>query len=80
MDHPVARVVRLGQATQEHCRGGNVLIGPSELRGIGSPIWGVALDPTGVTPGAVRRSMRAGRSVVRRAHWHSWWPMRPLSL
>ena len=80
MDRLFARVVRLEQAAQEHCHDGNVLAGLSELRGIGSPIWGVALDPTGVTPGAVRRSMRAGRSVVRRARWRSWWPMRPLSL
>ena len=65
VDRPFARVVRLGQAAQEHCHGGNVLTGPSELWGIGSPIRGVALDLTGATPGAIRQSMRTGRSVVR---------------
>ena len=80
MDRLFTRVVRLGQAAQEHCHGGNVLAGPSELQGIGSPIQGVALDLTGATPGVVRRSMRAGRGVVRRARWRSWWLMWPLSL
>ena len=77
MDCPLTRVIRLGQATQEHCRGGNVLTSPSELWGIGPPNWGVALDPTGATPSAVRRSMRMGRSVVRRARWRSWWLVPP---
>jgi len=65
VDRSFARVVWLGQVTQEHCRGGNVLAGPSELRGIGPPIWGVVLDLTGVTPSAAIRSMRTGRSVAR---------------
>ena len=78
MDRLFMRVVRLGQAAQEHCRGGDVLTGPSELRGIGPPIHGVALDLTGVTPGAARRSMRMGRSVVRRARWRSRWLVQPL--
>jgi len=79
MDCPSTRVVRLGQVTQEHCRGGNVLTSPSELRGIGPPNRGVALGLTGVTPSAARRSMSTGRSVVRRARWCSWRLMRPLS-
>ena len=72
------RVVRLGQVAQKHCRGGDVLTGPSELWGIGPPVHGVALDLTGTTPGAARRSTHTGRSVVRRARWHSWWLMQPL--
>ena len=79
VDHLFVRVVRLGQATQEHYRGGNVLTGLSKLRGIGPPNRGVALDLTGVTPSAIRRSMRTGRSVVRRARWCGRWLMRPLS-
>ena len=67
------RVVRLGQVVQKHCRGGDVLTGPSELWGTGLPVHGVALDLMGATPGIARRSMRTGRSVVRRARWHSWW-------
>ena len=79
MDRPFVRVVRLGQAAQEHCRGGNVLTGPSELRGITAPNRGVALDLTGATPSVVRRSMRIGRSVVRQARWCGRWLMQPLS-
>ena len=79
VDRPFARVVWLEQAAQEHCRGSNVLTGLSELRGIGPPNRGVALDLTGVTPSAVCRSMRMERSVVRRARWCSQWLMRPLS-
>ena len=67
VDRPFTRVVRLRQAAQEHCRGGNVLTGLSELWGIGPPIHGVALDLTGATPGTARRSMRMGNSVVRPA-------------
>ena len=78
MDHLFMRVVRLGQAAQKHCRGGDVLIGPSKLWGIVPLIHGVALDLTGVTPGAARLSMRTGRSVVRRACWRSWWLVHPL--
>ena len=79
VDRSFVRVVRLEQVVQEHCRGGNVLTGPSELRGIGPPNRGVALDLTGATPSAVRRSMRTGHSVVRRARWCGRWLMRPLS-
>jgi hypothetical protein len=79
MVRPFARVVQLGQAVQEHCRGGNVLTGPSELRGIGPPNRGVALDLTGATPSVVRRSLRMGRSVARQARWCGRWLMRPLS-
>ena len=79
VDHLFARVVRLGEAAQEHCRSGNVMTSPSELWGIGPPNRGVALDLTGVTPSAVRRSMRIGHSVVRRARWCGWWLMLPLS-
>ena len=78
MDHLFMRVVRLGQAAQKHCHIGDVLTGPSELWGIVPPIHGVALDPMGTTPGAARRSMRMGRSVVRRACWHSRWLVQPL--
>ena len=67
MDRLFLGVVRLGKAAQKHCCGGDVLTGPSELWGIVPPIHGVALDLKGVTPGAARRSMRTGRSVVRRA-------------
>ena len=80
MERLFTRVVRLGQAAQEHCRGDNVLTGPSELQGIGPPNQGVALDLTGATPSAVRRFMRTGRSVVRRARWCSRWLMQPLLL
>ena len=78
MDHLFLRVIRLEQATQKHCRSGDVLTGLSELWGIVPPIHGVALDPTGVTSGAARRSMRMGRSVVRRARWRSRWLVQPL--
>ena len=78
MDRLFMRVLRLGQVAQKHCRSGDVLIGPSELWGIVPPVHGVALDLTGMTPGAARRSMRMGRSVVRRALWHSWWLVQPL--
>ena len=72
MDRLFLGVVRLRKATQKHCRSGDVLIGPSELWGIVPPIDGVALDLTGVTPGAARRFMRTGRSVVRRARRRRW--------
>ena len=80
VDRMFTRVVRLGQAAQEHYRGGNVLTGPCELWGVGPSIRGVALDLTGATPSTVRRSARVGRSVTRRACWRDWWLMRPLSL
>ena len=79
MDCPSVRVVWLGQVTQEHWRDDNVLTGPSELWGVGPPNRGVALELTGATPSAARRSMRTGHSVVRRACWCSWWLVRPLS-
>ena len=72
------RVVRLRKAAQKYCRSGDVLIGLSELWGIVPPIHGVALDPTGTTPGAARRSMRMGRSVVHQAHWRSQWLVQQL--
>ena len=72
VDRPFPRVVRLGQAAQEHCRGGNVLTSPSELRGIGPFNWDVALGLTGVTPGVARRVMRTGRIVVCRARRRKW--------
>ena len=75
MDHLFMRVVRLGQAAQKHCRGGDVLVHPSEVRGIVPPIHGVVLDPTGVTLGAARRSTRTGHNVVRRARWRGRWMM-----
>ena len=78
MDRLFMRVVRLGQAAQKHCRGGDVLVRPREMRGIVPPVHGVALDLTGATLGAARRSMRMGRSVVHRACWRSRWLMQPL--
>ena len=78
MDRLFLGVVRLGKATQKHCRSGDVLVSPSELWGIVPPIHGVALDSTGVTPGIARRSMHTGRSVVRRAHWRSRRLVQPL--
>ena len=78
MDRLFMRVVRLGQAAQKHCRGGDVLIGPSELWGIVPPIHGVVLDPTGMTLGTVPWSTCTGHNVVRRARWHSWWLVQPL--
>ena len=80
MDRLFMRVVWLGQATQKHCCSGDVLTGPSELWGIGPPVYGVALDLTGVTPGAARWSMRTGRSVVRRARWRRQRLVQPLLL
>ena len=71
MDRLFLGVVQLGKATQKHCRSGDVLIGPSELWGIVPPVHGVALDPTGATPGAARRFMRMGHSVVLRARWRT---------
>ena len=59
------RVVRLEQAVQKHCRGGDVLVHPSEVQGIVPPIHGVVLDPMGVTPSAARWSTRTGRNKVR---------------
>ena len=59
------RVVQLGQVAQEHCRGGNVLTGLGELRGISPPNRDVALGLTDATPSAVHWSMRTGRSMVR---------------
>ena len=73
VDRLFARVVRLGQATQEHCRSSNVLAGPSELWGIIPLIHDVVLDLAGATPGATRRVMRMGRNVLyqmrRRRRW-----------
>jgi len=79
VDCSSTRVVRLGQVTQEHCRGGNALASPSALLGVGPPNRSVALGLTGATPIAARRSMRTGRSVVHRVRWCSWRLMRPLS-
>ena len=79
MDCLFVRVIRLGQVTQEHCRGGNVLTGPSELWGVGPSNRSIALGLTGVTLSATRRPMRMGCNVVRRARWCSWQLMRPLS-
>ena len=71
-------VIPLGKAAQKHYRSGDVLASPNELWGIVPPVHDVALDPMGATLGAARRSMRMGRSVVRRARWHSRWLMQPL--
>ena len=77
VDHLFMRVVRLGQAAQKHCRGGNVLVRPSKVWGIIPPIHGVVLDPMGTTPSAARRPMRTGRNEVRRAWWRNLWLMQP---
>ena len=45
MDRLFLRVVWLGEATQKHYRGGDVLIGLSKLWGIIPPVHGIALDP-----------------------------------
>jgi len=71
VDRLFLRIVGLREAMQKLCCCSDVLIGPSELWGIIPPVHGVALDPTGVTLGAVRRSMHTGRSVVHRACWRS---------
>ena len=71
-------VIRLGEAAQERCRGGDVLASSRELWGIVPPIHDVVLDLAGMTPGAARRSMRMGCSVVRRARWRSQWLVQPL--
>ena len=78
MDHLFLGVVRLRKAAQKYCHCGDVLIGLSELWGVIPPIHGVALDPTGATPGAACRSMCTGHSVVRRACGHSRWLVQPL--
>ena len=65
MDCLFVRVIRLRQVTQKHCRGDDVLIGPSKLWGIIPPIHDGALDMAGVTLGAAHRVMRIGRIVVR---------------
>ena len=72
MDRLFLGVVRLGKATQKHCRNGDDLVSPRELWGIVPPIHDVALDLAGATPGAARRFMRTGRSVVRRARRRRW--------
>ena len=72
------RVVRLGQVVQKHCRGGDVLTGPSELWGIGPPVHGVVPDRTGAPLGAAHQSMCVRRSVVRQACWRSQWLVQPL--
>ena len=59
------RVVRLGQAAQKHCRGGDVLVRLSKVRGIDPPVHGVVLDPMGATPSNARRPTRTGRNEVR---------------
>ena len=78
MDRLFLGVVRLGKATQKHCRSDDVLIGPSKLWGIVPPVHGVALDLMGMTSGAACRFMRTGRSVVHRACWRSQWLVQPL--
>jgi len=69
---PAPGVDGLWNAAQKHRRNGDVLANSSELWGIIPPVDDVALDLAGVTPGAARRVMRMGRSVVRRACWRRW--------
>ena len=78
MDRQFLGDVWLRKAAQKHCYSGDVLIGPSELWEIVPPVHGVALDPTGATPGVARRFMRTGRCVVRQAHWRSQRLVQPL--
>ena len=78
MDRLFLRVVRLGKAAYKHCCSGDVLISPSELWGIIPPIHWVALDLTGMTPGAARWFMCTGHSVVRWERWRSRWLVRSL--
>ena len=61
VDHLLLFVDGLGKAMQKHRCHGYVLSSPSELWGIVPPVHGVALDPTGATPGAARRFMRTGQ-------------------
>ena len=77
MDCLFMRVIWLGQAAQKHCHGGDVLVRPSEVQGIGPPVHGVVLDLTGATPSAARRSTCTGRNEVRLAWWRSRWLMQP---
>ena len=65
-------VIRLEKATQKHCGRSDVLTSLSELWGIVPPVHDVALDLAGVTPGAARRFMCTGRSVVCRARRRRW--------
>ena len=62
VDRPLLGVDGLGNAVQKHCRSGDVLASPGELRGIVPLVHDVALDLTGATPGAARRAMRMGRN------------------
>ena len=78
MDRLFLWVVRLGEAAQKQCHGGDVLIGLSELWGIVPPVHGVVLDLMGATLGAARRSTCMGHNVVRRGCWRSRWLMQPL--
>ena len=55
VDLPLLGVDGLGNAAQKHRRGGNVLVGPSELWGIVPLIYDVVLDLAGAAPGATRR-------------------------
>ena len=72
MDRLFLGVVRLGKATQKHCRNGDDLVSPRELWGIVPPIHDVALDLADTTPGATHRFMCMGRSVVRQARQCRW--------
>ena len=73
MDRLFQGVVRLGKAAQKHCRSGDVLIGSSELWGIVPPVHGVALDPTGATPGTARRAKHMGRNMLYRLRRRRRW-------
>ena len=66
VDHPLLGVDGLGNATQKHCRSGDVLASPSELWGIVLLVDDVALDLAGTTLGAARRVTRMGRNVPHR--------------
>ena len=70
MDRLFLWVDGLGKATQKHRCHDDVLTSLSKLRGIVPPIDDVALNLASGTPGAARRVMRTGRSVLHRARRH----------
>ena len=63
IDYPLLGVNGLGNAAQKHCRSGDVLASPGELREIVPLVHDVVLDLAGVTLGVARRVMHMGRNV-----------------
>ena len=68
VDRLLLGVDGLGNAAQKHCRSGDVLASPSELREIVPLVHDVALDLTGATLGATHQAMRIGHNVLYRVH------------